>query len=610
MTGHRQFTTGKTAIVILVGLIFLGALLWAKGRDPFQRTWFKVRTPHHGKAEGMVILPKMAPRPLAVVVYLHGSGGTLLGSGNDLRQMAEMGLAAIGMEYNQTNEAAFAEQFAALQDWVRKQKWADPNQVAWVGYSLGAQRQLSFTLQHPERQPRLLVRLAGGWVPELESKPLTPSLSPSDGERESVRTGDGNLLSTTNNQSATLHQTSNTLPRTVFLLHGENDTVFPVAEARRAAAALQTNGFQVSLWALPGQSHSLTPNREMLFRAIGEYALTHLQGTNALDHYESILSGQERAKPLWLFWLPAALWVVRWWYANRKVGRGTPCAPFSEGLDDGAHGVTRPTELTRWEIGLRWIAAILATLALGVTALHLVPPRLEITPGRLELARKHLVAPKAAADFEYLSTNSFWAGKKLKTLLEHVELANYNRELVNWKLDDETYRRFVLSPEVAPEWDGAMHWRRWLWESFYPRIRKENSPEAAAEIIVRHLRERVTIAKGFDSPKSIEEVWIRQVTNEKGFEAIYVAALRSADVPARLAANQKAEIWTGSEWKPAPRPLMEAWERSLGRGWNASIPRGGTARSGVTRPTLRRLAPPGVEFFRAATADSRQPVSG
>ena len=28
---------------------------------------------------------------------------------------------------------------------------------------------------------------------------------------------------------------------------------------------------------------------------------------------------------------------------NRKVGRVTPCAPLFERLDDGAHGVTRPT---------------------------------------------------------------------------------------------------------------------------------------------------------------------------------------------------------------------------------------------------------------------------
>jgi hypothetical protein len=81
-------------------LLFFGAMFWAKGRDPFQRIWFKVKTAGYGKAECIAVLPKTARRPLAFVPYLHDSGKTLLGSGNELRQMAEMGLAAIGMEYN------------------------------------------------------------------------------------------------------------------------------------------------------------------------------------------------------------------------------------------------------------------------------------------------------------------------------------------------------------------------------------------------------------------------------------------------------------------------------------------------------------------------------
>ena len=100
---------------ILLALIFFGALFWAKGRDPFQRIWSKVKTENHGKAECIAVLPKTAKRPLPVVVYLHGSGGHLLGSGNELRQMAEMGVAAVGMEYSQTNNEAFEAQFTALQ---------------------------------------------------------------------------------------------------------------------------------------------------------------------------------------------------------------------------------------------------------------------------------------------------------------------------------------------------------------------------------------------------------------------------------------------------------------------------------------------------------------
>lgn len=209
-------------------------------------------------------------------------------------------------------------------------------------------------------------------------------------------------------------------------------------------------------------------------------------------------------------------------------------------------------------IGFRWLAAILATVALGQTVLHLLPPQLEITARSIELARNHLVQPKELQDFDYLSANSNWNGKPLKTLLQHVELANYNRELVNWKLEDETYRQFVLASQIYPMFDGDMNWRRPLWESFYPRIRKEDSLQSAAEIVVRHLRERVKIVPGQKQAASIATMWERQIADEAGFEALYVAALRSAGVPSRLNANGRAEIQMETAWKAAPAPLIRS----------------------------------------------------
>ena len=91
-----------------------------------------------------------------------------------------------------------------------------------------------------------------------------------------------------------------------------------------------------------------------------------------------------------------------------------------------------------------------ATAALAQTALHLVPPRLATSERTLSIARKHLVQAKELSDFEFLAANPVWRDKPLKTLLEHVELARYNRELINWKLDDQVYREFVLSPLIDP----------------------------------------------------------------------------------------------------------------------------------------------------------------
>jgi hypothetical protein len=76
------------------------------------------------------------------------------------------------------------------------------------------------------------------------------------------------------------------------------------------------------------------------------------------------------------------------------------------------------------------------------------------------------------------------------------------------------------------------------------RIRHESSPEDAARIVARHLRERLTVATvsgpGPGLPHSVPEIWRRQLTDQAGFEIIQVAALRAVGVPARLDAEGKA----------------------------------------------------------------------
>jgi len=56
------------------------------------------------------------------------------------------------------------------------------------------------------------------------------------------------------------------------------------------AARLQSNGVPVELRVLPGQPHDFGPNRLQVFRAVGEYCLTRLNGPDALENYRSIVS--------------------------------------------------------------------------------------------------------------------------------------------------------------------------------------------------------------------------------------------------------------------------------------------------------------------------------
>jgi hypothetical protein len=226
---------------------------------------------------------------------------------------------------------------------------------------------------------------------------------------------------------------------------------------------------------------------------------------------------------------------------------------------EGERVAARPGEgmvnkRSRSTLALRCLAGLLALLAGGLTALHLVTPQLAITERTLAITRNHLLTPKARADFDYLAAQAGWSGQPVRTLRQHAELANYNRDLVGWKLDDELYREFVLNPFIDSASGAELHWRRELWESFYPRIRRETSLPAAAEIVGRYLGERVKISTGNRTPGGVVSIWQSQTTDARGFETIYVAALRSVGIPARLSPSGKAEFWNGAEWLPAPGP--------------------------------------------------------
>ena len=493
-------------IPVFVFLLFFGAFFWAKGQDPFSRKWFALRVAPHESLNCVQVLPKPIWK-CPVIIFVHGAGGNLMEDGSDLRQMAEMGVATISLEYDQTNEGAFAPQFEVLLQYIARQKWADTNAIAWVGFSLGANRLFDFALQNRTQQPQLLVQLSG----------------------------DGLLNGQTNSALQSLH-----CP--VLLIHGGADEIFPVGDKERPASLLSSSGLLVVLTIFPNRLHDLRPDREVIFRCIGEYCLAHLSGAGIWKNYHSIAEWDAETSPFWLFCTPAAAWALGCfiWAHYRK--------PRS----------LEKIKLKRNELALRYIASILAILTLLDTTLHLVPLHFSVSGKTLAIAQKYLVPTTEQADFQFLAAQPIWHGVKLQTLLTHTELANYNRELINWKSDDANYQYYVLSPMITGNPGEQFNWRRPLWEEFYPRIRHESSSKDAATIVVRHLRERVTIADFPNLPHDVPEIWLRQITDKRGFEIIYVAALRSVGVPARLDKNRRAEFFSDQEWRAAPRPFVES----------------------------------------------------
>ncbi len=608
----------SSILLVFLALLFIAAMVWAKSVDPFVRKWFKVRTGSHGKVDCVAVLPKPV-RPCPVVFYLHSSGGTLIADGKELRRLAELGMAVVSLDFDQTNYATFEDQFSALLDYMHRQPWAlmqkaesaNPQKngekfpdnpqlrMAWVGDGLGAQNELRFLLKHTQIQPDLVVMLGGGMVPELgqwnrkgniehkETKHLTADV-----------TNDVSARRTENLKSVICHPQLD-----VLLVHGEDDEVFPVGDCKQVAAALSnyvagtdvkelTSGpsnregdggepkqnqrllrlapAEVNVKIIPGLGHTFEPNRALVFRLVGECIKRHLTPERPLPEFP-----YPPRYPFLICAMPAFLWA--WWgVATRKrkdpkekeqAGREPPNTP-KEMPEAGSRfpGVVSIFRNLTWpKVGLGAVALVLATWAMTETAIRLVTPRLPISQRTLRIARNKLVIPKWHDDFETLAggppsaVQPIWKGQKLGTLLTHVALAHYCvYELINWKLPPQIYQDYVLSP-VIEGGEMELNWRRPLWEFFYPRIRQKNTIEAAAEIVARTLRERVTICPDIDRPYGVETIWKEQITNEKGFERIYVATLRSVGIPARLDSAHKAEFWDDNNWRPAPRPILGSW---------------------------------------------------
>lgn len=280
----------------------------------------------------------------------------------------------------------------------------------------------------------------------------------------------------------------------------------------------------------------------VIYRLIAEYC------KSALTPEEPFAGVPERKTVPFLVWMiPAFAWATfclhRW---RRKLHLARECEPYQP--------------LKTWEKALRVVAVVMGAWAATEIGVHLLTPRFAAGDRTMEIARRRLVAPRSITDFDWLSENSAWQGKPLKWLLDSVELSHYNRnELINWKVEDTIYRDYVMSPDIGRVKDDEPNWRRPLWESFYPRVRHENTPETVAAIVIRFLRERVTITKNFKPKGGITTAWERGITDEAGFERIYVAALRSVGVGSRLNTAGKVEFWTGDHWATAPRPIAASF---------------------------------------------------
>ncbi len=255
----------------------------------------------------------------------------------------------------------------------------------------------------------------------------------------------------------------------------------------------------------------------------------------------------------WQFWTPTVLVIGNLVLFQRWRRENVTKSPSQS-------KASTPSTASRTRLILQALAITSATAACGVMAFYLVLPRLPADGDILSLARTVLVEPRLRNDFDYLIQQSFSAGQPLAPLLAHVKLADRQRHQVYSNLSDSQFQEYILSPEIAPLPLAELDWRQTLWENFYPQVRHESDPRQAARIVLRLLRERVGIDPSYDYRVGVETIWTQQMTDETGFERIYVAALRSVGVASRLGESGQAELLYGNAWQPAPRPAVSTFE--------------------------------------------------
>ena len=253
----------------------------------------------------------------------------------------------------------------------------------------------------------------------------------------------------------------------------------------------------------------------------------------------------------WAYWLPVVvlagnlLLASRWWRLFRPA------------KSREARIYTRP------ELMLRGAAIFLAWCAAVLTAIHLFLPRMAVSDFTLSVADAFLLQEEWSKDFDFVVGNSVSGGKRLGAFLDHASLASLQRHHFYQDLDESFYQQFVLSPVVDRLPLSELDWRRTLWENFYPRVRHEHDPALAAQTVVRYLRERVGIDPSYSYRVGVETIWTQQMTDEIGFERVYVAALRSVGIAARLNERHRAELWAGNAWHEGPLPIIASWSTGI-----------------------------------------------
>lgn len=481
----------KIFSIVLVPTLIAATLIvcvaWARSVDPYTRKEFTVP---NADCRCLVVLPKrLQGSKLPVVLCIRQKNEEVA---PELRQFADVGVAAVGCEFNAKSRADCDRRLSIVANFLAKQDWVDGHSIAWMEYS---------------RSPwHVVMRIC---------RPI-------------------------------LRNTTDGLPSSSAALIVQCDRdVNGVAAKEWSALTRECSDVKVAHIECGDE---MAVNGPAAIRCIAEYCKSKLTPQHPLPEppCPQPMSG------FVCFIIPAAAAGLRLWKRHGNRSNAVAAELF------------RNAE-TFW-IGIRArsvVAIPVATCAVAAfvfIGVHLALPMVPINPRTVAICRHVLVPRSAADDFASVSALSVWRGHRMATLLDDVDIANYTvTRLINWKLERSVYREYVLSPVIDHEMRPELNWRKELWKNIWPRVRHETSPQAATEVVARCLRERVAIVPDFRKQSGVESVWKTKIANGADFELLYVAALRSVGIPARLTNDHRAQFWNNKTWCAAPRPLTLTW---------------------------------------------------
>lgn len=429
--------------------------------------------------------------PVGVVTLLLHPRQRVLSVGSELRQFAELGLVAVAIEQQWNSLASFESEIGAISKYIGQHSWGSAKATAWVGSFGAAGMGLRLLLNRVDFEPTIFV---GRYSQDLP---------------------------------VVYKNVQRLKPRILFIERESKSSL----EGSPLIGQLRNLGTDVRICSpqpIPSGDADITHATN---RLIAEACLSAMHA-DRLGAARAKLDGD--CSRLWVLAFAITLMVAAFIFKDAVVELVSSKAQYL-------------TLLTRsWMmVTVLTVGALPICFVLNSPWFDALPSKRGVSDLPQEIRQPLREVPSESQSHEAASAAS----------LRRLRISCYNRGLVNWRVTDEDFASYVLPQEIGENGKISEISRDLLWMNCYPRVRKSPDTRSAAEIIVLFLRQRITIVEHSPGFQSATVSWQSGSADKAGFDAIYLASLRSVGIPCKRDAHGWVRILETSGWSIAPAPL-------------------------------------------------------